>query len=100
MSNDDFDRQFGQLIDRFVQFANEQGQASGAEPHMTGTALLFAAARFNAYLLARDAGSPDRFAARRDEALEHFRVQFERMMGDNLADFANHFDHYVSPGAA
>jgi hypothetical protein len=97
MSNEDLDRQFGQLLVRFVQFANEQGQASGAGPHMTGTALLFAAARFNAYLLARDAGTPDRFAARHNEALEHFRVQFERMMGDNLADFANHFDAYLPP---
>lgn len=91
------DQQFSLLVDQFVHFAREHGRASGADPHATGAALLFAAARFNAYLLARDAGTVDRFAGRRDEALAHFRAQFERMLGDNLADFENHFDLYVSP---
>jgi len=88
------DQQFWQLIDQFIQHANEQGQASGAPPHVAGAALLFAAARFNAYVLARSAGSAEQFSANKDNALEYFRGQFDKMMSENMADYETNFDKY------
>ncbi|QGZ39380.1 uncharacterized protein DUF3144 [Pseudoduganella flava] len=95
MNNQDYDQEFWQLIDQFIQFANEKGQASGAPPHVAGAALMFAASRFNAFLLARNAGTVEKFAANRDEALAYFRQQFDKMMAENVNDYEQNFDKYI-----
>lgn len=95
MSEQTDDQQFWKLIDVFIQHANEQGQATGAPPHVAGAALMFAAARFNAYLLARSAGSAERFSANKPGALEYFRNQFDKMMEENMSDYETNFDKYA-----
>ncbi|TWI64474.1 uncharacterized protein DUF3144 [Pseudoduganella lurida] len=97
MSEENHDQQFWQLIDQFIRHANEQGEASGAPPHVAGAALLFAATRFNAYLLAHNAGSAEQLAASRAESLEYFRGQFEKMMEENVTDYEKNFDKYMAP---
>ena len=94
MSDDTNDQQFWQLIDKFIQYANEQGQASGAPPHVAGAALMFAAARFNAYVLARSAASAEQFSNNKLGAQDYFRKQFEKMMVENMADYETNFDKY------
>jgi len=94
MSDKEYDQEFWQLIDKFIQFANEQGQASGAPPHVAGAALLFAATRFNAFLIARNAGTVDKFVENRPEALEYFRTQFDKMLTENFTDYEKNFAKY------
>lgn len=88
------DQQFWQLIDKFIQHANEQGQASGAAPQVAGAALMFAAARFNAYVLARSAANAEQFRTNVPGALEYFRQQFDKMMTENMDDYAANFEKY------
>ena len=88
------DQQFWQLIDTFIQHANAQGQASGAPPHVAGAALMFAAARFNAYVLARSAANAEQFRTNMPGALEYFRQQFDKMMTENMDDYAANFEKY------
>ncbi len=97
MSDKDHDQEFWQLIDKFIQFANEQGQASGVPPHVAGAALLFAASRFNAFILARNSGTAEKFAATRPEALEYFRTQFDKMQAENFTDYEKNFAKYMQP---
>ena len=56
--------------------------------------MMFAAARYNTYLLARANTDRDTFVAKKDEAKEYFLEQFKKMLDDNFADYEANFDQY------
>lgn len=86
------DEQFLQLIDTFINLANEKAQT--IDPAIIGPSLLFAATRFNAYMLAGASGSVEKFAEQKEAAMKYYLDQHEKMMRDNFADFENNFEKY------
>lgn len=92
MSYPNPDDQFWQMADAFVGLANEKAQT--AERPVVGASLLFAGARFNAYLLARGAGTLEDYTARKEEAVKYFMEQYEKMVRDNLDDYEKNFEQY------
>jgi len=71
-----------QLADQFIALANE---LSGKEQDVSkvGTALRFAASRFNAFEAALKSAD---LAAEKDAALEWFTKEYKDMLKDNLDD--------------
>ncbi|RTR40015.1 DUF3144 domain-containing protein [Shewanella canadensis] len=71
-----------QLADQFIALANE---LSGKEQDVSkvGTALRFAASRFNAFEAAIKSSD---LAAEKDAALEWFSKEYKDMLNDNLED--------------
>jgi hypothetical protein len=88
------DQLFWQLSNSLIQHTNNEGRESGATPGLAAAALLFAAARFNAHLLARNAETVEQFREMQKEGLEHFQEQFRKMLTDNLADYEKNFDQF------
>jgi len=95
MSNNIPGPEFWQRVDAVVNVANDQCDAATANEVAAST--LFAAARFNAFLLAKGTGNADSMKGEREEALEYFMAQFRGMMSANLDDFIANFDTYIQP---
>jgi hypothetical protein len=86
------DEQFWQLIDTFINIANEKSQT--VDRNIIGPALLFAATRFNAYMLAMSTGNVEDFAKQKEAAMAYYKDQHEKMMNDNFTDFQSNFEQY------
>lgn len=71
-----------QLADQFIALANE---LSGKEQDVSkvGTAMRFAASRFNAFEAALKSAD---LSAEKDAALEWFTKEYKDMLNDNLED--------------
>lgn len=71
-----------QLADQFIALANELTQEE-QDVGKIGTALRFAAARFNAFEASIKSAD---LAAEKDNALEWFTSEYKDMLSDNLDD--------------
>ncbi|MFU8895888.1 MAG: DUF3144 domain-containing protein [Gammaproteobacteria bacterium] len=82
---EEIDREFRQVVDRFIHLANEQIDTVQRE-HVS-MALLYAAARFNSFIVASHAPSKDKFQADRIAAFKFFTGEYQRMLKENLDDY-------------
>ncbi len=81
----DIDREFRQLVDRFIKLANEQIESVPREN--VSMAMLYAAARFNSFVVASHASSVVKFRDDRNKAFEFFCLEYHRMLSENLDDY-------------
>jgi hypothetical protein len=84
MSDEDLDKQFRQVADSFIGIANSHLEKMNREN--VGMAMLYAAARFNAFVVASNARDLEHFRADKDKAMEFFSAEYQRMLGANLND--------------
>jgi hypothetical protein len=87
--------EFWERVNTVINLANTQ--CDNALPNEVGASAMFAAARFNAYILARTTANAANMAIEKERALEYFVDQFRNMMASNLDDFAENFDRYMHP---
>jgi len=94
MSDQPPDKQFWDLADSFINLANEH--AATVPRSKVSATILYAAARFNAFVAA--AASADEASLRqdRDKAIEYFTGQYQKMLGENLDDWAKHYSEYIA----
>lgn len=95
MSENIIGPEFWQRVDGVINYANDQ--CDGSSPSEVGASTLFAAARFNAFLLAKSTGSAQNMTAEKERAVEYFVGQFREMMTVNIDDFIANFDKYMLP---
>jgi hypothetical protein len=88
------DQKFWQTIDQFINLANEQEGDNPGSFQLVGASLMFAAARYNTYLVARANGTQENFLAKKDEAKAYFIEQFTKMLNDNISDYEANFEKY------
>ncbi len=89
MTDEATEREFRKIADVFIDIANEQIGKSPKEN--VGMALLFAASRFNAFVVASHCKTLDRYEADRDRAIEFFSKEYLRMLEENLEDYRRAF---------
>lgn len=89
------DQQFWDIADALIRTANEQ--CDHASRTKVSAAMLFAAARFNTFVVAAAASSGADLAARRDEIVRYLTDQYTAMLRDNLTEYAQNFARYVPP---
>jgi len=87
------DQQFWDIADSVIQAAN--AQCDNAARTKVAAAALFAAARFNVFVLAAGMQSGAELAGRREEAVKYLTEQFGRMLRDNLQEYEVNFARYV-----
>jgi hypothetical protein len=87
---DEIDREFRMVVDRFIALANEQMDSVKRE-HVS-LALLYAAARFNAFIVSTHAPSREKFKADRAAAFKFFTDEYHRMLEENLDDYERIYD--------
>ena len=85
--------EFWKIADSFIHLANKHYEKEG--DGKVGYAMLYAAARFNAFIVATTAGGKQEIADERDQATDYFSEQYRKMFAENLADYEENFDKYV-----
>jgi hypothetical protein len=95
MSDNIPDPAFWERLNAVINLVNDQ--CSAAAPNDVGSSTLYAAARFNAFILAKTTGSAENMKLERERALEYFTGQFRLMLESNLDDFTENFVDYMKP---
>jgi hypothetical protein len=88
----DVDAGFWSRADSYIELAN--GHCDVADPGKVSVSLLFAASRFNAFIVASNAASAESLSQSRGEALDYFTEQFRSMLAENLDDHIKNFAKY------
>lgn len=85
MSDEETDRQFRRMADAFIDQAN--AFIDDAPKENVGMALLYAASRFNAFVVASHAPSIHKYDEDREKATQFFSSEYVRMLEENLDDY-------------
>ncbi len=85
------EREFRRVADTFIDKANEHLNTVPKEN--VGMSLLFAAARFNAFVVASHAKTVEKYEAERAQAIEFFQEQYLRMLEENLDDYRRVYEN-------
>ena len=72
MSNTDKDKEFYELADAYIALANKQGKNNIDQGKISAT-FLYAAARFNIFLVASGSASADDFASKKGKGIRFLR---------------------------
>ena len=90
MTDEATEREFRRVADTFIDLANEHIKSVAKEN--VGMALLFAASRFNAFVVASHATTLDDYDGEHDKAVEFFSGEYLRMLRENLIDYRRHYE--------
>jgi Protein of unknown function (DUF3144) len=91
-----FDDAFYERADAHINLSNDQVN-SGAAREMVNASMLFASARFCAWLSAGGFGSSEAMAAGKQEIEDYFVDGFRQMLAGNLEAYIRNFDAYMKP---
>lgn len=89
MNDDERNQLFRNIADSFIDIANQH--CADSDSGIVGSAFLYGAARFSAFVVASRAKELDRYEADRDAALDYFTKEFRRMLEENLDDYKSAF---------
>jgi len=92
LSEDEVDVQYRQMIDSFIDRANEMTDQNS--PENVGMALLFAASRFNSFVVSQHAENRQDYERDLQKARQFFVSQYESMLDENLEDYKNTYEKY------
>lgn len=85
MTDEELDAHFRQLVDLFIDQGNDLAEKSNAEN--VSLALLHAASRYNAYVVASHAETLDQYEQDIAGAKSYFQSQYTKMLDENLEDY-------------
>ena len=91
---DTFDDAFYKRADAHIALANEAAQE--ASHAAVNASMMFASARFSAFLSARGFKSGAAMEAKRAETVEYFVAGFRQMLEGNLDAYIRNFDAYMN----
>jgi hypothetical protein len=94
MSDIPRDKQFWDLADSFIQLANTH--LNEVKPSKVSASALFAAARFNAFVITAAAGSKEQLIVEKESAIAYFLDQYEKMLRENLDEHLARYDQPAS----
>ena len=86
------DAGFWDRADAHIHLANQH--CHSADAGKVSASLLYAASRFNAFIVASNSASAESMAKSRAEALDYFTKQFRSMLEENLDDHIKNFEKY------
>jgi hypothetical protein len=90
---DAFDDAFYARADAHIHLSNDQ--LAGAAREMVNASMLFASARFCAWLSAGGFESGEGMKAKRDETVDYFVAGFRQMLEGNIDAYIQNFDAYM-----
>ena len=92
LSDEELDKRYRAMIDQFIDQANQFSETESREN--IGMAMLFAASRFNAFVVSQHAESLDGYEKDLDKARQFFMSQYLGMLDENLEDYKSVFQKY------
>lgn len=90
MSDIQRDKPFYDMADAYIALANTQ--LGEAKPSRVSAAALFAAARFNAFVIEAAAENKAQLIAEKEAAIAYFMDQYEKMLRENIDEHLTRFD--------
>jgi len=93
ISDDELDVAYRGTVDLFIDRANELAEDNS--PENVGMALLFAASRFNAYVISQHAQTLEDYEQDLPKAREFFLAQYQQMLDENLEDYKQVYSKYA-----
>jgi hypothetical protein len=90
MSDLQRDKQYWDLADSFIQLANTH--LNEAKPSKVSASALFAASRFNAFVITAATESKEQLIAEKEAAIAYFLGQYETMLRENLDEHLARYD--------
>lgn len=93
MVNDKDEQQFWDLVDKFIQQANDA--CDDADPGVVSAALLNAAARFNAFVVATASIDRKEYIDEMDSSLNYLSGRYREFLRENLEDYRENFKVYI-----
>jgi hypothetical protein len=90
MSDVQRDKQFWDLADSFIQLANTH--LNEVKPSRVSTSALYAASRFNAFVITASTTSKEQLIAEKEAAVAYFLEQYETMLRENLDEHLSRYD--------
>ena len=93
MDNTHKDKTFYELADAHIALANEHNQK--ADPGTVSATFLYAAARFNIFLVAANSASEEEFEERKEAVMEYFVSEYKKMLEEHFGDYKANFEKYI-----
>ena len=93
MKDNELDKQFWERADQFINLANELSQ--NTSPGEVSSSLLFAAARYNAFIAAATARNIDELKKSKEEAIRYFSNQYYEMFLENIEDWIENYEKHI-----
>lgn len=84
---------FQQRADEFIAVANQQSAESAVDD--VNTSILYSAARFNAFSVARSVETADNLQAEKQQAIEYFTQRYAEMLAQNIDEYISRFESYT-----
>ena len=94
ISDDEVDVLYRQMVDSFIDRANELADQNSSEN--VGMALLFAASRFNAFVVSQHAEKIEDYEKDLEKAQKFFLSQYREMLTENLEDYKKSYQKYYN----
>jgi Protein of unknown function (DUF3144) len=91
------DDAFFKRADAHIHLANAQLAEAGRGK--VSASLMYAVARFNAWISACDFDSASEMRAAREEAIEYFVNEYRTMLIENLDQYIENFESFMQPPA-
>ncbi len=85
--------EFRKRADQYIHVANEQ--SSDVEHEKVNASLLYAGARYSAFIVASMSDGVEDMQKDKEEAIRYFSEQFKAMLIENLNDHINNYNHYI-----
>ena len=92
ISDEELDARHREMIDSFIDRANEFADYNSLEN--VGMALLYAASRFNSFVVSEHAKDLQTYEEDLAKAEEFFVSQYRNMLSENLEDYKKVFEKY------
>ena len=93
MSNIDEDKKFRETADAFIALANKY--CKNENPSMVNASFLYAAARFNIFIVAASSGSGNEFAAKKEDVINNLAEEYKKMLEEHFENYKEHFDEHL-----
>ena len=90
----DIDDNFYERADAHIHLSNEQIADAGRGK--ASASMMYAAARFNAWVSACRFSTTDEMAAAREGEIEYFVDQYRVMLEENFDDYVTNFSKYMT----
>ena len=93
MSDTEKDSEFYALADAFIALANKQGK-DVIQGKVSAT-FLYAAARFNTFLVAANSESKQAFESGIESSKEYFMTEYKKMLDEHFTDYNTNYENYI-----
>ena len=92
------DKQFLDMADSFIALANEL--CDEADKGKVSAIFLYAAARFNTYIVASSASNGTEFESVQKNASKYFMDEYKKMLDEHMMDYTVNFNDFIKPSTS